>query len=95
MKKYVTLVLTLSILSSCKQEPPKPTYTIISGKIENTQGGGFTIGSRSGYKKTTNIRNDGIFTDTLNIEDGYFYLNYANKGAGLYLSKGSKCQYNF
>ena len=86
--KYTLIILILTIWS-CKENRPKIEYTIVSGKFANAKGGELIIQSPSGFKKTTSVKVDGTFVDTLNIEDGYYDISYGKTGTGIYLSKGT------
>ena len=94
LKKIIVVFSIIFIVCACKQEPPKPSYTILSGKLENSNGGELTIQSRlTGFKKVSNIKDDGTFIDTLKIEDGYYTILFGKSSSGIFLTKGSSVSF--
>ncbi|TGV00995.1 TlpA family protein disulfide reductase [Flavivirga rizhaonensis] len=94
MKKHIIIVITLLVLWSCKKETPI-NYVIFSGNINNTKGGELIIRSLNGFTKTINVKETGVFQDTLFIEeDGLYGLRYERINFFPYLSKGAKIQLN-
>lgn len=85
MKKLITFALSL-LLFSCAKET-NTEYTIISGTMTNTKSGKFMITGNS-FKKEILTKEDGSFTDTLNLEyNGSYEIGrqviYLHKGKSL------------
>lgn len=88
MKKLLFTLIVLTIISCTKEEKPVD-YVVFSGKIENPDGGKFSVRSSTKVLKDFNVMEDGSFTDTLkNIEEGYFTFKYANETSSIYLKPG-------
>lgn len=81
MKKLFAFTVVL-VLFSCAKETPE--YTIISGKMINTEEGTFTITGLS-FSKEITVKEDGTFQDTLRLSyEGLYELGKQP----LYLEKG-------
>lgn len=79
----MTLALALVLFSCAKEE--KPEYSIISGKITNTEEEGkFTLVGSS-FEKEISVNTDGTFTDTLHLD---YNGAYNVEGLWIYLHKG-------
>ncbi len=88
MKKLLFTLIVLTIISCAKEEEPVD-YVVFSGKIENPDGGKFSVRSSTKVLKDFTVLEDGSFTDTLrNIEEGYYTFKYANESSSLYLKSG-------
>ena len=88
MKKILFSLIVLTIISCTKEEKPVD-YVVFSGKIENPDGGKFSVRSSTKVLKDFNVMENGSFADTLkNIEEGYFTFKYANETSSLYLKPG-------
>jgi len=86
MKKLLLLGLVLALFSC--QEEPKIDYAIVSGQIENPTDK--TVSLYQGREKITEMTldQDGKFSDTLKIENGYYNLDHGREMASLYLEQG-------
>jgi len=91
MKKYLILALALITLWSCKKEETV-NYVLLSGNIGNTNGGELKISNAlNGFTKTINVKDDGVFSDTLYIkENGQYEFSYERGRVYPYLSKGDQ-----
>ena len=88
MKKILAAVIALSVLSCAKEEKPVD-YAIFSGKIENLDGGKFSIRNSEKAIKEITVNEDGTFTDTLKgVKSGYYTFKYANETSNFYLKPG-------
>ncbi|WP_431137450.1 TlpA family protein disulfide reductase [Psychroserpens mesophilus] len=86
MKRLIIVLFVISI-TACKQEP-KIDYAILSGKVENTKATNALLNSVD-YKREIAIKEDGTFTDTLQIpENGFYSLSIGREFTPLYLSAG-------
>lgn len=88
MKRKVFLALLAAGFISCQKEKPTE-LTILEGHITNTEGGSFVLSSLKGYEHTINVKDDGTFKDTLDIEPGMFYGKFQKTGIQLYLDKAT------
>lgn len=84
---FLAILILVVIFSGCGKK--QSDQTIISAQISNTGGGSFTLTSLKGFEHVINVREDGSFTDTLDIEKGTYYAVYDKTGIQLYLDKGS------
>ncbi|MDD7885486.1 hypothetical protein [Flavivirga sp. 57AJ16] len=91
MKKLVYCLLCITFLWSCKKEAPVD-YAILSGTINNTNGV-LAITSNSGFSKTINVKDNGVFTDTLYIDNGLFTMSMNKQNIHVFLTKGSQVQF--
>ncbi|WP_310991960.1 TlpA family protein disulfide reductase [Aequorivita marina] len=86
MKKLILLVSILAIIS-CKQEE-KPTYTVLSGKLENNAADNAIIRG-NGFESKLPIDGAGGFSDTVYIKnDGFYEMYIGRERTGIYLEKG-------
>ncbi len=95
MKKLIFTLATLAVIS-CSKKENTINYAVLSGRIENIDGGKLTI--RSSENKTIkeiNVNEDGTFKHTLqHIEKGYYSFQYANESSQLFLSQGYNLNLN-
>lgn len=88
MKKIILAVITLSIISCAKEEKPVD-YAILTGTIENIDGGKFSLRNSEKVISEIEVGETGTFTDTVKqIESGYFTFKYANETSQVYLKPG-------
>lgn len=88
MKKISLLFFSLVILSSCSTNHPKD-YLSLSGKLENNKDSILSIANRQRIVKKIKINVDGVFKDTLKVEDAAIYtLQTNNNRAPIYLKNG-------
>lgn len=85
--KNICLIASILFFISCKQEE-KPTYTILSGTVENNTGEtAFVRGN--GFESRSPIAQNGTFLDTLQLKtDGFYELYIGRERTGIYLEKG-------
>lgn len=87
MKKLITFALSLFLFSCAKETAPE--YTIISGKMTNTEDGKFFIRGNS-FQKEITVKEDGSFSDTLQLGyNGTYEIGRQN----IYLQKGKNLSF--
>jgi len=87
MKKIVFALATLAIIS-CKKEEVKPVdYTLITGKITNKNSDKLTIVKGREMIKKLTLDDQGVFSDTLRIDDGQYVIHDGNESALIYIKK--------
>ena len=70
MKPLFALFISILLFGSCLETPKN--YATLSGKIINSNDlKTITISNRDGYKKEITLSDDGIFSDTLNVKEGF------------------------
>lgn len=88
MKKLIPFALSLLLFSCAKEVAPE--YTIISGKMINTEDSKFAIRGNS-FQKEISVKEDGSFTDTLQIGyNGTYEIGRQN----IYLHKGKNLSFD-
>ena len=88
MKKIVFALATLAIVS-CKKEEVKPVdYTLISGKVTNKINDKLTIVQGRNLIKEITLDENGVFTDTLRVDEGNYTIHDNNQAASIYIKKG-------
>lgn len=93
MKKSVFILILLMGILSCQKKEEQPQVAILEDEIANTIGGSFILTNLEGFKKTINVKDDGKFADTLELEEGAYYATYEKSGMQLYLDKNSKVKF--
>lgn len=89
MKKIVFALATLAIVS-CKKEDATPLdYTLISGKITNKSNDKLTIIQGRNLIKEIAVDENGVFSDTLRVEEGNYTIHDNNQAASIYVKKGA------
>lgn len=86
MKKLLLLGLVLALFSC--QEEAKIDYVIITGQIENPTDKTVSIIQGKEKIKEMTLDQNGKFSDTLKIENGYYNLDHGREVAYLYLEQG-------
>lgn len=92
MKIISALLLALTILS-CTEQGPKD-YVTLRGKVDNAQGENLTILGRS-FRKVISLEEDGSFSDTLKVTDGFHGFNDGTLQSFVYLKNGYEMELNF
>jgi thiol-disulfide isomerase/thioredoxin len=88
MKKIIFALATLAVIS-CKKEDSKPVdYTLISGKITNKVNDKLTIVQGRDMIKEISVDENGVFSDTLRVNDGNYTIHDNNQAASIYIKKG-------
>lgn len=88
MKKIVFALATLAVIS-CKKEDAKPVdYTLISGKITNKVNDKLTIIQGRNMIKELSVDENGVFSDTLRVDEGNYTIHDNNQAASIYIKKG-------
>ncbi|MGB0974434.1 MAG: TlpA family protein disulfide reductase [Flavobacteriaceae bacterium] len=88
MKKIVFALATLAVVS-CKQEDAKPVdYTLISGKITNKVNDKLTIIQGRNKIKEIAVDENGMFSDTLRVNEGNYTIHDNNQAASIYIKTG-------
>ncbi|MDG4715461.1 TlpA family protein disulfide reductase [Winogradskyella marincola] len=86
MKRLLTLSI-VTTLFACKEEP-KIDYVLFSGKIENPTVKSVSVFQGREKIKEIQLEQDGTFSDTLTVENGYYNLDHGREVAYMYLEKG-------
>lgn len=86
MKKLFILSLAISLFT-CKEEP-KIDYVVLSGKIENPKTNSVSITNGTQKIVEIPIEEDGTFSDTLNVANGYYNLDHGREVAYIYFEQG-------
>jgi len=89
MKRLIIACLAVAMLA-CEEEKPKIDYAILSGKIQNPAGESVNIYKGRDLVKKIALSEDGTFSDTLKIENGYYRFNHGREGSEMYLSTGDE-----
>jgi len=95
MKKALLILVAFALFASCKQDAkvdttPKLPDTYISGQLENSldkiriSGGDIS--------ETIAVNEDGTFSDTLQLREGYYRLVHGRKIAYLYIKPSDNIQ---
>ena len=86
MKSILTLFSIVLLLGSCSKTPKD--YATLSGTISNAnEFKKITISNRSGYTKEIKVNDNGTFSDTLHIEEGFYRFSDGNEVGNIYLKK--------
>ncbi len=86
MKKVIYVLALVAIMVSCKKETPNDFVTL-QGTIQNYDGESLTIYGKKDFK-TIFVDENGIFRDTLTVEDGFHGLKIGEKQSVIYLKNG-------
>ncbi|ADY30267.1 TlpA family protein disulfide reductase [Cellulophaga lytica] len=87
--KFITIAFSIAMLWACKKETPV-NYALFSGNISNTKGGELKVSSLNGFSKTINVKDTGIFSDTLFIEEnGVYNVRFGNLRFAAYVTQGA------
>ena len=91
MKKLILFIITIALFS-CKNDTPK-NYATFSGKITNHNGGEGSLQSET-TKKTIDISDSGVFSDTIHLSDKgtILYFSDGNEFTKVYLKNGDDIQ---
>lgn len=84
LNKLVLLLLVLFSIS-CKQDQKPVDYVVLSGQLTSTTDSPLIIRDNYFSPIDTLEHQNQLFTDTLNLDKGYYYLTYNDKSAKLYL----------
>lgn len=93
MKKILLVALSAMAIVACKNEPAKD-YMVFSGKIENIEKPEIQL-TGFNFRKKIDVKEDGTFSDTLKIDNGYFNLFAGKKRLGMFLTKTDDLSVNF
>ncbi|MCK0130813.1 TlpA family protein disulfide reductase [Flavobacteriaceae bacterium F08102] len=86
MKKFILILLSMLLLTSCKAKLPK-NYILLSGNISNPPSKEFRLGGRGG-SITITLAEDGSFLDTITSGTGHYIFFDPRNRADLYLING-------
>lgn len=86
MKRLLALSI-VTTLFACKEDP-KIDYVLFSGKIENPTVKSVSVFQGKEKIKEIQLEQDGTFSDTLTVENGYYNLDHGREVAYMYLEKG-------
>ncbi|PCI03271.1 MAG: thioredoxin [Flavobacteriaceae bacterium] len=88
MKKILLSLICVAAIVSCKKETPVD-YVLFSGKIANAKIKNLKIASLDRKEvKTIVLSEDGSFTDTLVVENGYLNFSLGREYSTFYVEKG-------
>ena len=88
MKKIVYLMAIAMTIVSCKKEPND--FVTFSGKITNKNSDSILISNpQLKFSRTIKVDDQGMFKDTMNVEDGFYRLFDGKKATALYLKNGA------
>jgi len=88
MKKIVFALAALAIVS-CKKEEVKPVdYTLFTGKITNKNSDKLTVYKGRASVKEISVDENGMFSDTLRIDQGQYVIYDGSESASIYVKKG-------
>lgn len=91
MKKAIFFTIVLTVLLSGCQKPKD--HVALSGKITNPNSDKITIVNQNGYKKEIAVSEDGLFSDTLKIEEGRYRFYDGSEVGTLFLKNGNKTSF--
>ncbi|WP_417871361.1 TlpA family protein disulfide reductase [Winogradskyella sp.] len=86
MKRLLALSI-VTTLFACKEDP-KIDYVLFSGKIKNPTVKSVSVFQGREKIKEIQLEQDGTFSDTLTVENGYYNLDHGREVAYMYLEKG-------
>ena len=92
MKRLIALSLGLNLIS-CAEQAPKD-YVMLSGRVDNAQSETLTIMGK-GFRKDIDLNEDGSFSDTLKVNDGFHGFNDGTLQSFVYLKNGYDMQLSF
>jgi thiol-disulfide isomerase/thioredoxin len=93
MMKIISALLLVLALFSCAEQTPKD-YVTLKGKVDNAQSEKLTIMGRN-FRKDISIDEDGSFSDTLKVTDGFHGFNDGILQSFVYLKNGYNMELNF
>lgn len=91
MKKILLLLITIALIS-CNKEPKD--YVSLKGKITNSSTEILSILGKN-FKKDITVNEDGTFSDTLKVVDGFHGFNDGKQQSFIYLKNGYDLTLNF
>lgn len=91
MKKLLLLLVTIAMIS-CNKEPKD--YVSLKGKITNSSTEILSILGKN-FKKDITVNEDGTFSDTLKVVDGFHGFNDGKQQSFIYLKNGYDLTLNF
>lgn len=92
MKKLLLLIAVIAMVS-CSKEAPKD-YVSLQGKINNASNKTLTILGQN-FKKDIVVSEDGTFSDTLKVTDGFHGFNDGLQQSFIYLKNGYDITLNY
>jgi thiol-disulfide isomerase/thioredoxin len=88
MKKVLLLLVGL-VFFSCKTDAEAPkNYVTISGKIIDQKTDKIEVAGGSDFSREIQLKEDGTFSDTLSIEQGYYFVFHDRYRVKVFLSPG-------
>mgnify|MGYP003633931782 CR=1 FL=1 len=94
MKNIFVACIGLFLIISCKNEPITKDYVTISGKITNKTDDILNIAGQQVSKKIT-LNEDGSFSDTLKVVDGFYLVQNGNQNTFVQLKNGYDLSMDF
>lgn len=87
MKKLVYLLVLIVLITSCK----KNDYVTFSGKVTNKTSDSLIVyNQQKAYRKVIQLDKEGVFKDTLKVENGFFGLSDGKKATNVYFKNGDE-----
>lgn len=88
MRKIIYLIAIAIIAVSCKKEPNN--FVTLSGKITNKNSETITISNpQLNLNRIIKVDENGVFSDTISVKDGFYRFSDGKESAGLYLKNGA------
>ena len=94
IKKGLLIAAFGASIMGCKEEAPKD-YVTIQGKIINKRGEKLTIVGNNNFSKEILVTEDGTFSDTLKVIDGFHGISDGTQQSVLHLRNGYDITFNF
>ncbi|WP_296316704.1 TlpA family protein disulfide reductase [Winogradskyella sp. UBA3174] len=93
MKRLITLSIVITLIA-CKEKAPKD-YVTLSGKIENPhENKTLRVFKGKVFEKIITLGDDGIFKDTLKVDEGDYSLQHGDKYGIMYLKNNNESTLN-
>lgn len=95
MKKLSILFFaSILLITSCKKEEVVKNYATLSGNITNASSDKVILNGPD-FKREISVNNDGSFSDTISVRDGFYMLEHQPNQTFIFLKNGYDLQANF
>ncbi|MDJ0645158.1 MAG: TlpA disulfide reductase family protein [Flavobacteriaceae bacterium] len=94
IKKIVILLFTGILLVACKQQEPIKDYASLSGRITNTTDNNLVLNG-PGFQRELELDSNGVFKDTMKLEEGFYMLAYGDLKTFLFLKNSYDLDLSF
>lgn len=85
MKHIIKIFILTLITTSCKQEQKMVDYIILNGQVSSSTGSPVIIRNNNFVPIDTLVVQNRLFSDTLRLDKGYYFLTLNDKSAKLYV----------